>query len=774
MIVYYLNCQVDEPLEAENALASAWDAIVIGSGIGGLSAAGFLAKLVGMKVLVLETHWERGGQTHVFRRDGASWDVGVHYIGDMQKGSMMRALFDFLSGGALEWNRMPDEFERFVFPGLSFAVPSDPRRYRARLIERFPEEGEAIRRYFRDLRAAALWHVLAIQQQAAPAPLAALLARLRRLGAAKATQTTGEYLSRNFKSPQLRTLLAAQWGDYGLPPSESAFAMHGLVASSYFAGGWFPRGGAGRIARTFETGIEAAGGAIKVRHEVTAILTEGERAIGVKALDRRGREAIEVEFRAPIVISDVGARLTYYRLLPTDGEIGRRTAKVRDAIDAVGGGLSAVMLYLRLEKPVSTLGVEGENYWINASFDQNDIEADTTATLAGESRHAFLSFPSAKSGDGRFHTAEIGTAIRAEAFQEWRGSHSGRRGRDYLALKDRISRGLLKLADRAVPGLAELVCYSELSTPLTIEDFTSHPAGAFYGLPGKPERFLHGPLPVRTPVAGLYLSGSDAASPGVPGALMGGVAAASQILGPLGFLRIMAAACRAKPSKGKTPPQRSLEKKRAVLVAKTSLTPSTWRLDFALDEEIRFVPGQYVQLRVAPFEWRDYSIAAAEGKRLTLLISNRTGGDGSIFADTVEPGAETEFEGPFGSYLLERNANRKVFVATGTGLAPFLPMFETMAAQGELGAAELYFGCRATVDDLTRAIAPLPPRTTVCLSRDDGSDAAFRGRVTQAIAKLAFEPATTDFYLCGSAAMVADCKAILERANARRVFAELF
>ena len=115
-----------------------------------------------------------------------------------------------------------------------------------------------------------------------------------------------------------------------------------------------------------------------------------------------------------------------------------------------------------------------------------------------------------------------------------------------------------------------------------------------------------------------------------------------------------------------------------------------------------------------------------------------------------------------------------MFVATGTGLAPFLPMFGEMAKAGEIEAAELYFGCRDAADDITRALAPLPPRTIVCASRDAAADGVFHGRVTQALAGLAFEPATTDFYICGSAAMVADCRAILERAGAQRISTELF
>jgi all-trans-retinol 13,14-reductase len=144
-------------------MAENWDAIVIGSGMGGLAAAGFLARVGGYKALVLEKHSERGGQTHVFRRDGASWDVGLHYLGDLQPGSFMRRLFDFLSGGALDWNRMTDDFERFVYPDFTFAVPSDPKRYAARLIERYPDEADVIFRYFRDIAAVARWHVLGIQ-----------------------------------------------------------------------------------------------------------------------------------------------------------------------------------------------------------------------------------------------------------------------------------------------------------------------------------------------------------------------------------------------------------------------------------------------------------------------------------------------------------------------------------------------------------------------------------------------------------------------------------
>ena len=106
---------------------------------------------------------------------------------------------------------------------------------------------------------------------------------------------------------------------------------------------------------------------------------------------------------------------------------------------------------------------------------------------------------------------------------------------------------MLALAETAVPGLSELVEYTEVSTPLTFEHYTAHPAGAFYGMPATPQRYKSRPLGPRTAVPGLLLSGQDAGSLGIAGAMMGGVAAACQALGPRG-LPMIASAVRTGPS----------------------------------------------------------------------------------------------------------------------------------------------------------------------------------------------------------------------------------
>ena len=751
-----------------------YDVIVIGSGIGGLTTAGLLARAAGKRVLVLERHTEPGGLTHTFRRDGASWDVGVHYIGHLGPGSQGRAYFDYLSGGELEWNRMPDAYDRFVYPGVDLCVSSDPDRYERDLIAAFPTEARAIRRYFKDVRRTISWVTMGFAQGMVPRPIAPLLRAAQRLGGRTATSTTKEYLDAHFRSPELKAVLASQWGDYGLPPSRSAFAVHATIVSHYLEGGWFPKGGSARIARTFEKGIEQAGGAIRVAQEAVEILTENGAAVGVRVLDHRGAQVRERVYRAPVIVSAVGASNTFNRLLPTSGKIGRLTGPARRTLGHLGTGTSAVTVFLRLRDDPRSIDIDGGNIWVNRDLDHERSQEHNASLLEGRPHDVFVSFPSLKSGEPP-HTAELISFCDAKAFRQWAQQPKGRRDPEYSALKERIARGLLELADSAAPGLSDLVDYMEVSTPLTYEHYTAHPAGAFYGPPATPLRYRSAPLGPRTAIPGLLLSGQDAGSTGIMGAMMGGVAAACQVLGPRGYPAITSALKEAPPIPDSGGARRLPEgKHHAVLASKRLLTSSVWEVVLHVEGQIgRWAPGQFARLHVGDDAWRDYSIAGLEDNRLRLLISTRTGGRGSQFIEHAGTGTRTVVELPLGGFRLTASGRRRLFIATGTGIAPMLAMFSQ--APG-LGHDTLLFGCRYRNEDLTTKIgSPMPGRVVRCLSREEVPD-TFHGRVTDALAQFAgdpdLDPHSTDVYLCGSAAMVADTRSLLERAGYASVFTE--
>ena len=751
-----------------------YDVIVIGSGIGGLTTAGLLARAAGKRVLVLERHTEPGGLTHTFRRDGASWDVGVHYIGQVGPGSRARAYFDYLSGGELEWNRMPDAYDRFVYPDLDLSVSSDPDRYERELVAAFPQEARAIHRYFKAVRRTTAWTTMSFVQGMVPRPMTSLLRLAQRMGGRTATGTTKAYLDAHFRSPELKAVLASQWGDYGLPPSRSAFAVHAMVVSHYLEGGWFPQGGSARIARTFEKGIEQAGGAVRVAQEVTEILLDDGAASGVRVMDHRGPLSRERVYHAPVIVSAVGASNTFNRLLPTSGDIGRLTGPARRTLTNLGTGTSAVTVFLRLRDDPRSIGLDGGNIWVNRDLDHERTQEHSVCLLEGRPHDVFVSFPSVKSGESP-HTAEIISFCDADSFRQWADLPKGDRGPDYSALKERVARGMLDLAESAAPGLSDLVDYLEVSTPLTYAHYTAHPAGAFYGPPATPLRYRSNPLGPSTAIPRLFLSGQDAGSTGIMCAMMGGLAAACQVLGPRGYSTITSA-LREAPASPDPQGARALPegKYHAVLVSKRRLTPSVWDVTLHVDGQIEhWAPGQFARLHVGDNAWRDYSIAGLEDNRLRLLISTRTGGRGSQFIENADTGTSTVVELPLGGFGLADSDRRRLFIATGTGIAPMLAMF---AQAPGIEHDTLLFGCRRRDEDLTTLIeSSMPGRVLRCLSREEVPN-TFHGRVTDALTELAgdlrLEPRCTDVYLCGSAAMVSDTRRLLELAGYSSIFTD--
>jgi phytoene dehydrogenase-like protein len=523
------------PPQITSSSDSDYDVIVIGSGIGGLTAASLLSQLANQRVLLLEQHFKLGGFTHTFRRGPFSFDPGLHYVSDMRPHSDSRHFMDLVTGGQVAWQPMSSPFERFVYPDLSLDVPNDPAEYAEALMRAFPSEADAIGAYFHDLERASNWFTRHIAGQLLPSVAANLLDRW---DASYALQTTQAYLERRFQDPRLRALLASQWPDYGLPPSRSSFAIHALVVHSYLHGGWYPVGGAGVIAAAVAPIIKAAGGACLTNHEVTEILLERDKARGVRVSVHRGARSSEEVFTAPLIISDAGAMTTYARLLPDLGLAQQR------AIRQISPTGSTLAVYLGLADDPARIGATGANYWVYTSLNHDDAYDGGADLLLGHPHGCYLTFPSTRDPRATAHTAQIHAWVKPEQFASWADRPWLRRGQEYSDMKNQLADTLLAFADEKLPGLRELVTYREVSTPLSVAHFTGHRYGAIYGLPATPQRLRMARLGPKTPVRGLLLAGADVASLGIVGAMMGGVMATAAVLGPFGFKQIADAAQR--------------------------------------------------------------------------------------------------------------------------------------------------------------------------------------------------------------------------------------
>jgi all-trans-retinol 13,14-reductase len=509
-------------------LAEEWDAIVIGSGIGGLTVAAMLSIHGGKRVLVLGRHYVAGGFTHSFHRPGYDWDVGLHYIGQVQdEKSAVRRAFDHITDGAVLWSAMPEIYDRAVIDGRRFDLTAGIENFREGMKQYFPREGKSIDKYIRAIRTVNRLSGLYYAEKVIPAPAAAIAGSLLRapfLGWAK--RTTLEVLENITGNRELIGVLTAQWGDYGLPPSRSSFAIHATIAAHYFAGASYPVGGASTIAAAILPLIVRSGGAVVTSAEVAEITCSGERATGVRMADGR-------EFRANIVVSDAGASNTFGRLLPDDIpalEILRRDLR------ALPPSTAHLSLYLGLNQTDEALGLTGTNLWIYRGFDHDANVKRFEGNLESPFSVVYISFPSSKDPDfSRRHpgksTIEVITLLPYEAFERWGGQHWKHRGEEYDLLKQQLATRLRYELERQVPVVAGHIDYAELSTPVSTRHFMNYDKGEIYGIASTPARYAIRELGARTPIRNLYLTGQDVASLGIVGAMYGGVISASVALG---------------------------------------------------------------------------------------------------------------------------------------------------------------------------------------------------------------------------------------------------
>ncbi|SEA12995.1 phytoene desaturase family protein [Microbulbifer marinus] len=508
-------------------LEGPYDAVVIGSGIGGLTTAAMLSAS-GKKVLVLEQHYTAGGFTHAYDRNGYEWDVGVHYIGDVgEHPTMTRQLFDFLSAGKLQWAPMDQTYDRICIGGEQYDLRAGRDEFVAEMVRRFPGEERTIEEYLRRVNAVAKAMPLLTMEKLLPRWCGPAIRLWRKLHEpAWLNKTTYEVLRELTGNEKLIAVLTGQWGDNGMTPKTGSFIIHALIVKHYLYGGYYPVGGASQIAETIIPQIQSGGGEVFTYAQVETILLDGNRVRGVRMADG-------TEIEAPLVISGAGVFNTFERLLPQSAS--ERAGYSHD-LQTVRPSMAHICLYIGLQKTAEELGLPKTNYWLYPSADYESEVQKFLADSEAEIPLVYISFPSAKDPSfsqrypGRA-TIEIVAPAKYEWFAEWHDKPWGKRGEDYELLKEKYSQRLLEHLYKHFPQLRGQIDYCELSTPLSTDYFCFYPRGEIYGLDHDPNRFEQRWLRPQTRIGGLYLTGQDVMSCGVAGAMFAGLVTAQSILG---------------------------------------------------------------------------------------------------------------------------------------------------------------------------------------------------------------------------------------------------
>ena len=501
---------------------SGFDVIVIGSGMGGMTTAAALSRL-DYKVLLLEQAQAIGGLTHSFSRRGFSWDVGLHYCGLFGRDQPAGKILDWLSGGTIEFRSVGTVYDRLHFPeGFEISVARPAAAYKMELKDRFPDNAAEIDAYFEALQSAnAALHMIAAERFM-PEPFRSAHRwwnenEIQRWCA----RTTSEVIADIVTEPKLAAVLSAQWGTYGGKPKEASFGIHALIMSHYLDGAGYPVGGAAAIANGLVPVIEASGGRARAGTPVSTILFEDGKAVGV-------RTSAGEEFRAPVIVSAAGAGETVKRLLPEE----IKAQEWAQEIAAFKPSVCHFEVYLGFEGDIARHGATRSNHWFYDSWTPGD--EIWKATKGASLPMAFVSFPSLKDpthdpGPSKKHTGQMMVLADWSAVADFADGGAEECPEEWVALKQEVEATMMALFTEKFPALVPMLVYQELGTPLATALFTGHEKGGFYGIETTPRRVLSQALNARTPVPGLFLTGQDVMSPGIAGALYGGMFGAAAI-----------------------------------------------------------------------------------------------------------------------------------------------------------------------------------------------------------------------------------------------------
>jgi prolycopene isomerase len=471
-----------------------FDAIVIGSGIGGLVTATQLAAK-GAEVLVLERYVIPGGSSGYFERVGYRFDVGASMIFGFGKQGTTNLLTRALEAVNVSLETIPDPVQiHYHLPGkLELKVHRDYEKFLQELIACFPHEEQGIRKFYDEC-----WNVfnclnaMELLSLEEPRYLTRVFFQhpFACLGLVKyLPQNAGDIARQYISDPQLLKFIDMECYCWSVVPADRTPMINaGMVFSDRHYGGInYPKGGVGQIALKLAEGLEKAGGQIHYKARVTDIILDNGKAVGVKL-------ATGEEYRARRIIANSTRWDTFEKLLPPEA-MPAREKRWRKRYQKSPSFLS---LHLGVKAEVLPLGTECHHILLENWEKMEDPEGTIFVSIP-----TLLDPNLAPEGYHIIHT------FTPSWIDDWQGLSAG----EYQQKKEAAAARIVNRLEAIFPGLAEGLDYQEVGTPKTHRRFLGREDGTYGPIPKRKLMGLLGMPFNQTAIPGLYCVG-DSTFPG--------------------------------------------------------------------------------------------------------------------------------------------------------------------------------------------------------------------------------------------------------------------
>jgi all-trans-retinol 13,14-reductase len=473
-----------------------YDVIIIGAGLGGLTAGAKLAR-EGMKVLVIEQHNRPGGCATTFRRGEFTLEVGLHEMDGPGNRDIKNRIFSELDVNAnVEFIAVP-EFYRFIKGDLVVTVPHEPQLAAARLSEMFPDEKQGIAGYFEQV----------------------LNPKKRVPGNSDPDISVGTFLDSIIKNEDLKLILLGNLGYFHDDPYSLSLAYYSVAEGSYYTNGAsFIKGGSQMLSDHLAGYIKNHRGEVLLNHLVTGVAVKDGRATGVTFRKRNDPLEKTIEATADEIVAN-NAIPALADLLPSEPG-----AKLKDECRGLNTGASLLTVYFGFDSPLKELG---HSYYSTFIYDRSvRSQADIATNNRDDfSRRSFTFVDYGQIDSGLTSSGKgVGAVCCIDYLDDW--ENLGRE--EYELKKEYVAKTFIERLGEVIPGIEDVIAYYEVGTPATVKRYTLNPGGAVYGFAQNPGRKV---LDAFAPVDNIHFASAwGNTGGGFSGAIAGGYMCAFSIL----------------------------------------------------------------------------------------------------------------------------------------------------------------------------------------------------------------------------------------------------